>query len=105
MSYYGVILDIIELRYTGGNKIVLCRCDQYDILQKGIGYEKDHYGIVSVSMTRKLYINKPFVLASQSSLLYYMFERSYMGYSYWEDAKKIFMKYQKMKMSHTKKTI
>lgn len=42
LSYYGVILDIIELRYNGGNKIVLFRCDQYDIIQKGIGYKKDH---------------------------------------------------------------
>jgi len=72
LSYYGVILDIIELRYTGGNKIALFRCDWYDTLREGVGYKKDHHGIVSVNMKRKLHTNEPFVLASQVTQVYYI---------------------------------
>ncbi|XP_039130942.1 uncharacterized protein LOC120267365 [Dioscorea cayenensis subsp. rotundata] len=72
LSYYGIILDIIELRYTGGNKVTLFRCDWYDTSREGIGYRKDRYGIVSVNTTQKLHTNEPFVLASQVTQVYYI---------------------------------
>ena len=55
-----------------GNKAALFRCDWYNNSWEGIGYRKDHYGIISVNKARKLHINEPFVLASQVTQVYYI---------------------------------
>ncbi|XP_038721657.1 uncharacterized protein LOC120013795 [Tripterygium wilfordii] len=35
VDYYGVIKDIIELEYLGENRVVLYRCDWFDVLPQG----------------------------------------------------------------------
>ena len=72
MSYYGLIIDIIELRYTKGNSVVLFKCDWYDVAREGIGYKLDRHGITSINRTRKLNTQEPFVLACQAIQVYYV---------------------------------
>ena len=72
MSYYGLITDIIELRYTKGNYVVLFKCDWYDVAWEGIGYKLDRHGITSINRTRKLNTQEPFVLACQAIQVYYV---------------------------------
>lgn len=70
--YYGVLTDIVELQYTEGNKIVLFKCDWYDVSREGIGYKRDRHGITSVNTSRKLNTEEPFVLAFQATQVYYV---------------------------------
>ena len=72
MSYYGLIIDIIELRYTKGNYVVLFKCDWHDVAREGIGYKLDCHEITSINRTRKLNTQKPLVLMSQAIQVYYV---------------------------------
>ena len=72
MSYYGLIIDIIELHYTKENSVVLFKCDWYDVAREGIGYKLDCHEITSINRTRKLNTQKPLVLMSQAIQVYYV---------------------------------
>ncbi|XP_038705330.1 uncharacterized protein LOC120001133 [Tripterygium wilfordii] len=76
VDYYGVIKDIIELEYFGENRVVLYRCDWFDVPPQGRnqtrGYNKDDFGFITLDMTRICYQNEPFVLASQADQVYYV---------------------------------
>ncbi|XP_020426545.1 uncharacterized protein LOC109950821 [Prunus persica] len=72
VPWYGTLVDIVELRYTEGNRVVLFNCDWYDTARKGTGYKIDRYGIIIVNTTRKLNTQEPFVLASQATQVFYV---------------------------------
>ncbi|CAL9001313.1 unnamed protein product [Prunus brigantina] len=72
VPWYGTLVDIVELRYTKGNRVVLFNCDWYDTARKGTGYKIDRYGIITVNTTRKLNTQEPFVLASQATQVFYV---------------------------------
>ena len=72
VPWYGTLVDIVELRYTEGNRVVLFNCDWYDTARKGTGYKIDRYGIITVNTTRKLNTQEPFVLASQATQVFYV---------------------------------
>ena len=42
LDYFGVLRDIIKLSYSGGNNVVLFRCDWWDVYSKERGYIKDN---------------------------------------------------------------
>ena len=44
----GQLTDIFELKCIEGNKVILFKCDLYDVSPEGIGYKRDHYGITIV---------------------------------------------------------
>ena len=54
VPYYGQLTDIVELQYTKGNKVVLFKCDWYNISREGIGYKRDRHGTTIVNTSRKL---------------------------------------------------
>ncbi|CAN0859932.1 hypothetical protein LINGRAHAP2_LOCUS7801 [Linum grandiflorum] len=72
ISFYGTLSNVIELRYTDGVRVVLFQCEWYDTTREGVGYKKDHHGIISVNTKRKLKTEEPFVLASQAIQVYYV---------------------------------
>ncbi|KAK9902416.1 hypothetical protein M0R45_001655 [Rubus argutus] len=74
VAWYGTITVVVELRYTGGNKVVLFNCNWYDIATKGKSYKEDRYGIISVNTKAKLNTQEPFVLAFQATQVYYIEE-------------------------------
>lgn len=43
-DYYGVLIDIIELHYMGGNKIAMFKCEWRDVDHCGRGIMVDKYG-------------------------------------------------------------
>ncbi|CAN0913508.1 hypothetical protein LINGRAHAP2_LOCUS27976, partial [Linum grandiflorum] len=59
ISFYGTLSNVIELRYTDGVRVVLFQCEWYDTTREGIGYKKDHHGIISVNTKRKLKTEEP----------------------------------------------
>jgi hypothetical protein len=72
VPYYGQLLNIVELRYTQGNRVVLFQGEWYDVAREGIGYKIDRHGIITVNTRRKLATQEPFVLASQANQVYYI---------------------------------
>ncbi|KAI5317108.1 hypothetical protein L3X38_036815 [Prunus dulcis] len=72
VPWYGTLVDIVELHYTEGNRVVLFNCDWYGTARKGTGYKIDCYGIITVNTTYKLNTQEPFVLASQATQVFYV---------------------------------
>ncbi|CAL1393110.1 unnamed protein product [Linum trigynum] len=72
IHYYGILTDIIELRYTEGLRGVLFQCEWYDTACEGVGYKKDGHGTITINTTRRLRTYEPFVLTSQSIQVYYV---------------------------------
>lgn len=73
VSYYGLITDIIEVRYTNDFKQVLFKCDWID---NKVGQKKDVYGFTLVNFNHLLYTdnrlaNEPFIFASQAEQIWY----------------------------------
>ena len=69
IDYYGVLQDVIELEYDA-HKVVLFRCDWFDIIN-GVKVDRKH-GIVEVKHTSRLANYEPFVLAAQATQVCYL---------------------------------
>ncbi|XP_047267683.1 uncharacterized protein LOC124898104 [Capsicum annuum] len=65
LTYYGRIVDILELDYYGHFKVVLFKCDWYEV-------EKDTYSLTYVYFNKKCSLKEPFVLASQVHQCFYV---------------------------------
>ncbi|WCJ39870.1 hypothetical protein M5689_020822 [Euphorbia peplus] len=72
IDYYGVLKEIVELQYLTGKRIVLFKCDWWDVDHVGRGVKVDKHGFCSVNTTRKLTTDEPFVLASQVEQVFYV---------------------------------
>ncbi|KAM5584841.1 hypothetical protein ABKV19_004281, partial [Rosa sericea] len=72
VPWYGTLTDVVELWYTGHNKVLLFHCNWFDTATKGKCYKEDRYGILSVNNKGKLNTQEPFVLASQATQVYYV---------------------------------
>lgn len=71
VGYYGVLKDVLELRYPGGNHIVLFECEWRDVMTRG-GMKQDEYGFTCVNVTRTLNTNEHFILAYQAQQVFYV---------------------------------
>ncbi|KAH0682716.1 hypothetical protein KY285_020235 [Solanum tuberosum] len=65
LTYYGRIVDIVELDYYSHFKVVLFKCDWYEV-------EKDIYGLTYVYFNKRCSEEEPFVLASQVHKCFYV---------------------------------
>ena len=65
LTYYGRIVDIVELNYYNHFKVVLFKCDWYEV-------EKDVYGLTYVYINKRFSKEEPFVLASQVHQCFYV---------------------------------
>ena len=72
VGYYGVLNDVMELQYIGGNRIVLFKCDWWDVMNRGRGIKQDDYGFTCVNFTQTLNTNEPFILANQAQQVFYI---------------------------------
>jgi len=70
LDYFGILTDIIELIYSGGNNVILFKCDWSDVYSKGRGYKEDNNRFILINSKRKLKTNEPYVLASQVQQVY-----------------------------------
>lgn len=71
IDFYGVVRDIIELSYLGGNRVLLFKCDWWD-LSKTKGMQKDEHKFISVNVTNTWYKDEPFSLACQADQVFYL---------------------------------
>ncbi|XP_069151787.1 uncharacterized protein [Solanum lycopersicum] len=65
LTYYGRIVDIVELNYYSHFKVVLFKCDWYEV-------EKDVYGLSYVYFNKRCSQEEPFVLAYQVHQCFYV---------------------------------
>ncbi|WVZ52396.1 LOW QUALITY PROTEIN: hypothetical protein U9M48_003458 [Paspalum notatum var. saurae] len=76
MDWYGVIKIIIMLDFPNEKEIVLFQCDWYDVpaanRNKGRGYKKDKYGIINIDTTRLRYVEDPYIMGTQTELVFYV---------------------------------
>ncbi|XP_042950146.1 uncharacterized protein LOC122282038 [Carya illinoinensis] len=71
LDFYGVINEVLELRYMGGRHVYLFSCDWFDVSDQRRGVRVDVH-MTSVNMSRTWYKDEPFVLACQASQCYYV---------------------------------
>ena len=74
VDYYGVLMNIIELQYLSGLRVVLFKCDWKDVYNQGKGIKTDNYGFTSLNLDRSLQTNEPFILACQVEYVFYVRE-------------------------------
>lgn len=70
IDFYGLVQDILELRYCG-KCIYIFKCDWWDVGNKKDGIKTDG-GLVSVNFDKKWYTNDPFILAIQAEQVFYV---------------------------------
>ncbi|WMV41418.1 hypothetical protein MTR67_034803 [Solanum verrucosum] len=72
IEYYGVIQEIIEVRYLGwpNKKIVLFRCEWFDLSHRGTKVDHQH-NIIEVKHTRKYRSYDHFIIAQHAKQMYY----------------------------------
>ncbi|KAK6796407.1 hypothetical protein RDI58_004108 [Solanum bulbocastanum] len=72
IEYYGVIQEIIEVRYSGWpkKKIVLFPCKWFDPSHRGTKVDHQH-NIIEVKHTRKYRSYDPFIIAQNVKQVYY----------------------------------
>ncbi|XP_057436487.1 uncharacterized protein LOC130728921 [Lotus japonicus] len=70
-DYYGMLIDIVELEYTGSptKKLVLFKCDWFDSSPQGTRI--DSYGNVEIIKSRRYSSYDPFILAQQAEQVYF----------------------------------
>ena len=70
--FNSVLTEVVELHYLCGNRVILFKCDWWDVINVRRGIKRDDYGYISVNFTRMLYTDEPFVLASQAKQVFYV---------------------------------
>ncbi|XP_042460417.1 uncharacterized protein LOC122043920 [Zingiber officinale] len=65
VDYFGAIIEIMELNYWSKSKVVLLRCEWYQV-------EKDDYGLPCINMKKLCSLNDPYVMPSQVHQVFYV---------------------------------
>ncbi|KAL6659744.1 hypothetical protein ACP70R_002573 [Stipagrostis hirtigluma subsp. patula] len=84
-NYYGRLTDIIELSYKGDYKVVLFKCDWYDVHHRS-GMKNDEFGLTLVNFNRLIHTgdkieHDPFVFSSQVSQVFYVEDPNAEGWN------------------------
>ena len=72
IDFYGILQEVLEVEYLGQNKRVLVfKCDWFNVGDRnGLQIDRES-GVASVNMSRKWYIDQPYILASQAKQVYF----------------------------------
>ncbi|CAO2840769.1 unnamed protein product [Amaranthus hypochondriacus] len=71
-EYYGVLRDIFQVHYPGGNHVFVFKCSLFDIENYGRGYKVDEHRLISVNKNRCLKSDEVYVLESQVEQVFYI---------------------------------
>ncbi|KAL6643972.1 hypothetical protein ACP70R_018738 [Stipagrostis hirtigluma subsp. patula] len=85
VNYYGRLSDIIELSYGDDYKVVLFKCDWYDVYHRA-GIKQDEFGFTLVNFSRVIHTGEelehdPFVFSSQVEQVFYVEDRKNEGWN------------------------
>ncbi|XP_058009289.1 uncharacterized protein LOC131183161 [Hevea brasiliensis] len=82
-SFYGYIVNGYRFHtkyHDQGRRVVLFRCNWWDVYDRVRGVKIDEYGGVSVNCKRTLKTNEPFILANQASQVFYVPDNIHKGW-------------------------
>ncbi|QHO46131.1 uncharacterized protein DS421_6g184690 [Arachis hypogaea] len=85
VTYYGRLVDIIELNYSGQFTVVLFKCLWADTMS-GKGIRQDVLGYTCVNFTTSIHTgdredDEPYILASEARLIFYVEDEVDNGWS------------------------
>lgn len=85
LTYYGRVIDIIELNYSGQFSVVLFKCEWVDVVS-GKGVKKDKYGYSLVNFSHLIHTgekveHEPFIFPNQADQVYYVDDPMNPGWS------------------------
>ena len=72
VSYYGVLTNIVELHYHSGYKVILFKCDWWDVINIGKGIKNDEYGFTCLNFEPTICIDEQCVFTSQTKQVFYV---------------------------------
>ena len=71
IDFYGVVTDIFELDYLTQRRVVLFKCEWFDLNSRKSSIHIDG-DIISVNVSRTWYENDSYVLACQAKHIFYV---------------------------------
>ncbi|XP_052159472.1 uncharacterized protein LOC127776976 [Oryza glaberrima] len=85
LTYYGRVIDIIELNYSGQFSVVLFKCEWVDVVSRK-GVKKDKYGYTLVNFSHLIHTgekveHEPFIFPNQADQVYYVDDPMNPGWS------------------------
>lgn len=85
VTYYGRIIDIIELNWSKNFIVVLFKCQWVDVLS-GRGIKKDKYGYTLVNFSHPIHTgekvgHEPFIFPNQADQVFYIEDKLNPGWS------------------------
>ncbi|KAL3638401.1 hypothetical protein CASFOL_017772 [Castilleja foliolosa] len=72
IAFYGVLDDIIQLDYVRDKRVILFKCDWFDLGRKKLTRIKKEGNIVSVRVDGKWYEEDSYILADQARQVFYI---------------------------------
>ncbi|KAM6589519.1 hypothetical protein CsatA_012124 [Cannabis sativa] len=75
ITYYGVLLEILELDFIYHRKVFVFRCKWYNTDPRSKTMAIDH-NLTSIDITSNWYVEDPFILADQAQQVFYLSDRS-----------------------------
>ena len=69
VTYYGILLSVIELTYGGGLEVVLFKCKWFNTNPRHRGCKTmviDHQGFLSIDTNSSWYEHEPYILATSA---------------------------------------
>jgi len=85
VTYYGRIIDIIELNYSGNISVVLFKYEWVDVLC-GRGIQRDKYGYTLFNFSHLIHtgekiVHEPFIFPNQADQVFYVEDKLNPGWS------------------------
>lgn len=77
-DFYGVLKDIIELKYIDDKSVFLFKCDWWNVGNNKTGIHVDQH-FTSVNISKKCYEDDSFVLATQARQCFYVSDTKLRG--------------------------
>ena len=74
VSYYGMLTDIVELHYLSRNRVILFKCDWWDIINIGKGIKNDEYEFTCLNFEQVPYAQMNHLYLSHIKLEGFMYE-------------------------------
>ncbi|KAL9674376.1 hypothetical protein QQ045_030648 [Rhodiola kirilowii] len=72
INYYGILTNIIELKYAEGMPVVIFKCKWYNTNLEEGGNIKMDLGILSIDISNTWYENAPYCLAKHAHQVFYL---------------------------------
>ena len=71
--HYGMLIYIVDLHYLSEIKVILFKCDWWDIISIGKGIKNDKYdGFTCLNFAQAICIDEQFVLEFQAKQVFYV---------------------------------